>query len=117
MRSYGPLMSIRKLFGVLIALAMLFAPSAVAAEQMATMPGHDMQMMEMGHCDAPPSKTADHDKNAGKSCCISMCMAVAVTHDAPVTDVAVEHAATYFAVPQFWHGYLGEIATPPPRTA
>src|SRR5581483_5869966 len=106
-----------KLFGVLIALAVLFAPSAVAAEHMATMPGHDMQMMEMGHCDAPPSKSADHDKNAGKSCCISMCMAVAVTPDVPVTNVATVHAATYFAVPTSWHGYIVEIATPPPRTA
>ena len=117
MRSYGPLMSIRKLFGVLIALAVLFAPSAVAAEHMASMAGHDMQMMEMGHCDGPPSKSSDHDKNAGKSCCISMCMALAVTPDAPAADVEVEHAATYFAVPASWHGFLGEIATPPPRTA
>ena len=111
-------MSIRKLLGILIALAVLFAPSAAyAAMPMAPTAHGDMQMMEMGHCDAPPSKSADHDKNAGKSCCISMCMAVAVAPDAPAADVEVEHAATYFAVPASWHGFLGEIATPPPRTA
>ena len=101
---------------MLLALAVLVAPSAVAAEHMAMMPGHDMQLMEMGHCDAPPSKNADHDKS-GKSCCILMCMAVAVTPETPMSNVGVEHVATYFAVPTSWHGYLGEIATPPPRNA
>lgn len=109
-------MSIRKLFGVLIALAVLIAPSALAAEHMAMTPGHQMQMMQMGHCDGPPS-SSDHDKAPGKSCCISMCMAVAVTPDTPVGDAQVEHAPTYFAVTTSWHGFLGEIATPPPRAA
>jgi len=109
-------MAIRKLLGVLIALAVLFAPSAVAAEHIAMMPGHDMQTMEMGHWDAPPSKS-DHDKAPAKNCCISMCMAVAVTPEAPVSDVEMQHPAAYFAVASSWHGYLGEIATPPPRSA
>lgn len=110
-------MSIRRLLSGLVALAVLFAPSTVAAQHGATMPGHDMQTMKMGRCEAAPPRTADHGKNVGKNCCISMCMASAVRRDAPATDVPVVHAATYFAVPVYWRGYLGEIATPPPRIA
>ena len=116
MRPYGRPVSIRTLLAMLIALAVLFAPSAVAAQHLASMPGHDMQMMEMGHCDAPPSNS-DHGKG-GKSCCVSMCTAIAITPGPPIGEVEVEHAAaTYFTGAASWHGYLGEIATPPPRAA
>jgi hypothetical protein len=108
-------MSIRKLFGVLIALVVLSAPSVTyAAVPVAMAPAHDLQMMGMGHCQMPPSK-AGHDKADGKNCCLSMCMAVAVPPLAPADSVRLKHAATYFAVPQSWRGFLGEIATPPPR--
>jgi hypothetical protein len=107
--------TVRTIFAALIALAVLFAPSAVAAEHMAAMPGHDMLMMDMGHCDGPSSKS-DH-KAAGKSCCISMCMAVAITPEGRASDCGAEQRATYFAQSAWWHGYLGEIATPPPRSA
>lgn len=108
---------IRKLFAIILALALLFAPSVVAAEHAAAMPLHDMQMMQMGHCEGMPSKPADHGKSDGKSCCISMCMAVAVAPSAPAEAAEARHAVTYFVVLQSWHGFLGEIATPPPRMA
>lgn len=117
MRSYGALMSIRKLFGMLIALAVLFAPSVTYASMPAAMAhDHTMPMMEMGHCQMPPSKSADHSK-AEKNCCMAMCMAVAVAPVAPAEIAEPTHTVTYFAVPKSWHGYLGEIATPPPRIA
>jgi hypothetical protein len=109
--------SVGKLFAIIVALAVLFAPSVVAAEHMAITPGHDMQMMEMGHCDGMPSKPADHGKVNGKSCCISMCMAVTIAPSAPADAAQAKHDAAYFVVPQSWHGFLGEIATPPPRIA
>jgi len=110
-------MSIHKLFTVLIAVAVLFAPSVLAAEHMSMKPNLDMQMIEMGHCDGMLSKQADHGKADGKSCCISMCMTVAIAPSAPAEAAEVRHDAVYFVAPQSWRGFLGEIATPPPRMA
>lgn len=117
MRSYGPVVSIRRLFAILIALSVLSAPSvAAAAEHRMSMADHQMTMMEMGHCQAPPSGHADHDKK-GSSCCISMCMAVAVAPSAPTLERHVRAEQQNFFVPREHKGYLGEIATPPPRIA
>ena len=110
-----PAVSIRKLFAAILALSVLLGPSVAYAGTPAAMPGHDMQMMEMGHCEAPPAKS--DGKAPVKNCCMTMCMAVAVTPEAPATDLELEHAASYFAVPTSWYGFLGEIATPPPRSA
>src|SRR4051794_6314105 len=112
MRAYACLVSIRKLFAVLVALAGLFAPGGTGAA-MAAHPHHHMQMMEAGHCETPPANSGDHQKMTGKSCCFAMCIALAVTPSAPTEAVELAHAATYFAVPQSWQGFLGEIATPP----
>jgi hypothetical protein len=118
MSAYAQLVSIRKLFAIFIALAVLIAPSvAYAAMPTALTPHHDMRTMDVGHCQMLPSKSSDHNKFDGKSCCISMCMAVAVAPFTPADTVEPKHSVAYFAVPQSWHGYLGEIATPPPRAA
>jgi hypothetical protein len=117
MRSYAFPVSIRKLFAILVALAVLFAPSVTyASTPLAVAHDHAMPMMEMGHCQMPPSKSADHSK-ADKNCCMAMCTALAVAPSAPAESTGPKHAQSYFAVPESWHGYLGEIATPPPRTA
>lgn len=109
-------MSIRKLFAILVALAVLLAPG-VTGSAMAAAPDHDMQMMQAGHCDMPVSGKADHDKMAGKNCCIAMCMAVALA-PASRADVRPPRAAiAQFALPRTYHGTLSEIATPPPRLA
>ena len=114
MRSYGASVSIRKLFAIILALSVLFAP-AVAGAAMAASPQHDMQMMEAGHCEAPPSGTAHHDKMDGKSCCISMCMAVAVAPSTPAETMPLRQEVAEFALPKTYHGLHGEISTPPPR--
>jgi hypothetical protein len=44
-------------------------------------------------------------------------MAVAIEPTVPAQLGNIHHQATYFAVPTSWHGFLGEIATPPPRLA
>ena len=98
-------MSVRKLFSVLLALAILFAPAVTYAAMPMAMGQGGMQMMAMGPCEAPPS-TTDH-KTPAKNCCMAMCMAL----------LEPQHAVSYFATPISWHGHLGEIATPPPRIA
>jgi hypothetical protein len=117
MKAYADVVSIRKIFAILVALAVLATPSVTyAAMPVAAPHHHDMQIMEMGHCQTPPSNSGDHGQ-ADKNCCISMCMALAVAPAAPGDAAEWKHAITYFTVPQSWHGYIGEIATPPPRTA
>ena len=117
-------MSIRPLFAILVAVAVLFAPALTrAGEAFAAVPDHHMQMMESGHCKSMPSyadddgKPPDEDKAAGKSCCISMCMAVAIEPPAaPQSEVLHEAAATFPLIHRY-HGNIAEIATPPPRFA
>lgn len=116
MSAYEPPVSIRKLFAMLIALAVLFAPGVTGAA-MAASTDHQMQMMQGGHCNMPMSGKSDHDKMGGQNCCISMCMAVAI---APSTSADVQPLSaqiTQFALARTYHGTLAEIATPPPRLA
>ena len=129
MPAYAPAVSIRKLLTLFVAIAVLFAPSMTrAGEALAAVPGHQMQMMESGHCkslpladDPDPSakhqKSGSHDKAAGKTCCIAMCMAVAPL---PPTSEHAEMAHTTrpaFPLLHQYHGRITEIATPPPRRA
>lgn len=107
-------MSIRKLFAILVALSVLFAP-AVTGAAMAAARHHAMQMMEGGHCQAPPARSADHDKMDGKNCCISMCTAVAVAPSTPAEAAGPRQQVAQFVSPRTYHGLLAEIATPPPR--
>ena len=118
MRAYRATMGIRPLLAFVLTIAVLFASAltGTAAASAATM-NHDMQTMEMGHCSSPPS--SDHGgKSMPKQCCMAMCAAaVAVAPSAPSEIADIHHQVSYFAVPESWHGYLGEIATPPPRLA
>jgi hypothetical protein len=99
---------------LLILVAVLVAPGVTGAA-VAASPHHAMQMMEAGHCEAPPANSGDHDKMSGKSCCIAMCVAVAVTPSAPAQTSLPRQQLTQFAPPKAYHGLPAEIATPPPR--
>jgi hypothetical protein len=114
MSAYAQPVSIRKLFAILLALAVLLAPG-VSGAAMAAAPHHDMQMMEAGHCETPPSMPGGHEKMAGKSCCIAMCMALAVAPFAPAEDRMPRQQIAGFVPPQAYHSLPSEIATPPPR--
>ncbi|MGE5564462.1 MAG: hypothetical protein ACM3ZV_14315 [Bacillota bacterium] len=120
MRAYPAMMGTRPLFAFILTIAVLFASalSGSAVASAATM-NHDMQMMEMGHCSSMPSMPSKDDGKAPvKSCCIAMCSAaVAVAPSAPAELPIIERATPGFFVPAAHHGYLGEIATPPPRLA
>ena len=107
-------MSIGKLFAVLAALAVLFSPGVTSAA-MAAAPHHQMQVMEAGHCQAPPASSDDHQKMADKSCCIAMCMALAVAPSTPAGMAPPRQQMAQFAPARTYHGLPAEIATPPPR--
>jgi hypothetical protein len=111
----GADVSVRRLFAIFVALSVLFAPAAASAAMSAS--HHDMPMIEAGHCGPAPSNSADHDKMAGKTCCIAMCMALAVAPSTPGEAMPQRQQVTQFAAPRTYHGLPAEIATPPPRSA
>lgn len=110
----GPFVSIRTLLSALLALAVLLSPAvATAAATRIAVPDHQIQMMEAGHCKSLPS--SDHEKSDNKSCCVSLCIGLAVSPSAPLTETVSRPSPPVFAVESLHLAYLGEIATPPPR--
>ena len=110
--------NLRRLFVILTALAMLFAPlTTVTGGAMAMAPAdHQAQMIEKGHCSDQPAEGKD-GKTMGKSCCVAMCTAVAVVAASPVEPITFARIVDRPALAQFHHDYLAKLATPPPRPA
>ena len=118
MRAYGHIMSISKLFSILVALAVLLAPAFTrAGEAYASVPDHHAQMMESGECHAPDTGVPDEDRDDApvKNCCISMCMAVAMMPLAPMQDDPLKPEQAVSVISALQVSHLAEIATPPPR--
>ena len=118
MRAYGHIMSISKLFSILVALAVLLAPAFTrAGEAYASVPDHHAQMMQSGECHAPDTGVPDEDRDDApvKNCCISMCMAVAMMPPAPRQEGLLKPEPAASAVPALQVSHLADIATPPPR--
>lgn len=115
MQGYRPLLSIRKLFALLIAVAVMLAPAFTAGgAAMAANPEHAMQMSKNGHCHSQPS--SDHEKSAPKSCCAATCIAVGIEPAVPVASLPLKPIVLNASlVPSRHVAFLGEIATPPPR--
>jgi hypothetical protein len=107
-----------KLFAILIAAAMLFAPFAMqSGSAMAAMPSdHHAQTMGADHCEGQPATDKD-SKSADKPCCAAMCAAVAIATGSPVEPAVFARAVERPALEQFRHGILAKLPTPPPRLA
>ena len=117
LRSISPAVSLSKLFAILIAAAMLFAPFAMQSGMAtAARPSdHHAQMMEQGHCEGQP---ADKDsKGAEKLCCAAMCTAIAVATSAPLEPAAFSRSVKRPSLKQSLHSFLVKLPTPPPRLA
>ena len=117
-RRISPRVSIRPLFAILFAFAMLFAPLAMqSGAAMAMAPAdHHAQMMETGHCGEQPAKSQD-GKMVDKSCCAAMCAAVAVAPTVSVEPHIFTSSVERPSPDQFQRSYLAELPTPPPRLA
>lgn len=113
-----PLVRSSRLFAILIAVAMLFAPLAMqSGSAMAMAPtDHHAQMMDKGHCGEQPA-TGKDGKSAEKSCCAAMCTAIAVTPVASLEPHSFHRQVDRPAPSQFRHGFLAKLPTPPPRRA
>ena len=118
MSAYPQQMSIRKLFAILVAIAVLFAPAFTGASTaIAAVPDHHAQMMENGHCDPAIGMDQDQDQPADMACCGDICMAVAVTPSSPQMVKPLVGSVPAVGLHDFQTGIPAEIATPPPRAA
>lgn len=110
-----PDVSLRPIFAMMIAFAMLFAPVAMPTGAMAMTPAGDhSQVMASEHCGDRSSDDKD-SKATGKSCCAAMCAAVAIAPGSPVEPAIFARAVERPALEQFRHGILAKLPTPPPR--
>jgi hypothetical protein len=116
--SIWPRVTLRPLFAILIAFAMLFAPLAMqSGAAMAAMPSdHHSQMMEKGHCGEQPAKGTD-SKSTDMSCCVAMCTAIAMAPASVVEPFAYSRGIDRPAIDQLGRSFLAELPTPPPRRA
>ena len=114
---YRKRMSLRSLFGTLIAIAMLFAPlglSSVGATVMVPVADHHAQMVESGDCDKQESKDSPSDS---KSCCVAMCSPMAVELMIASEPNGLAPLPVLPSRAQIDPGFLAKLPTPPPRPA
>ena len=108
----------QKLLAIFVALAVLIAPAFTrAGEAFASVPDHHAQMLTTGHCQAAVPSPDQEEDGSAKTCCVAMCMAVAVTPPDPLSERNLLHAPAVFIGRAFLMGLPAEIATPPPRFA
>lgn len=114
--SIGAGVIFRRLFAALLTLTMIFAPLAIPAmAEAATPASHHGAMAGKGHCNGQSTPDQRH-KAADNSCCAAMCVAVVVPAD--VAELPKYHASRQQPASDIdRRGFIGEIATPPPRPA
>ena len=118
MSAYLASVSMQKLFAIMVAVAVLFAPVFTrASEAAAAVPDHQVQMMKSGHCNLTDEDSGDRDEAPLENCCVSTCMAVTASPPAPPAAPQIKQAKAQSAVRTFEIGAPAEIATPPPRFA
>lgn len=119
-RTYGASMSLRPIFAMFVALAVLLAPAfSPAGKALAAGSVHHGQTIDSAHCQSGETadSEADGEMGADKSCCISMCMGVALPAPMPAASVQPSVAAAMSRIASLHLSHLGEIATPPPKFA
>lgn len=107
-------MNFRRFFAMLYALAIIFAPLAMpGGEAMATpVASHHGEVAMADHCGGKadhPGKAVDH------GCCAAMCLGIATASASADEPPAFTRMAMRPSPDRFHRGFLGEIATPPPR--
>jgi hypothetical protein len=109
-------MGFRRLLAILFVVAMTFAPiGQIGMAEAQTASTHHGAMASLGHCDQQPRPDQRH-KVADKGCCAAMCIAV-VAPDRTPDFVRYHPSRERPASESNRRGFLGEIATPPPRLA
>src|SRR5438270_13759371 len=115
MRALAPLPKFRTLLAMFVALAAFLAPATSAGEAFAAVPHHDAQMARAGHCHTPASPNAGHHQG-DMSCCTAMSLGVAAAVQRPAEEALDPIAPASAAVSAPHRPFVGELATPPPRS-
>lgn len=105
---------VHQLFVLLAAVTVILAPVSIT-EASAAVAGHAQMMRKMGHCGMPGGGSTSPDKMTGRICCVSMSAAVSMAPPTPILIELGNQAPTTSAIEALHLGYLGDIATPPPR--
>lgn len=129
----GERVSPRPLFAILIALAMLLAPSAMLGGRAMAAPGggHSAQAMDAGHCDGQPDEGKAGKGQRGKdqpgkdqpgkaidsNCCAAMCTAIIIFPAAADEALADRRMIERPSIARSGRGFLAKLPTPPPRLA
>lgn len=105
---------------MVVALALALGPiamPAMAEAATAAPAAHHGGQAGADHCDEQgQADRQDRQDKAAKDCCVAMCVAVVVP--AGAAELPDYHPARERPVSDLYRlGYLGEIATPPPRAA
>ncbi len=109
--------TLRPIFAILIAFAMLFAPFAMqSGSAMAAPADHHGQSMAEGHCGDRPVD-GNPDNMSGQPCGMAMCVAIAVVPPAPFERPAFEKLPHRPALVRDGPSFLAKLPTPPPRLA
>lgn len=108
----------RTLATILVAVTLLLAPLAIGAGAVASAAPHPHASMAADeHCRMLPSSPGDDQESADETCCIAMCMALAVDAGANVAEVALPLGIGAIAVPAHRDGRSQGAPTPPPKLA
>ncbi len=107
----------RIFLAMIMALALALGPLAMPGQAMAAAPAphHGATAAAMDHCDEQPQP--DRPDKTDNSCCVAGCMAIAALPAPRLEPAALPAQRERLAPDRFRLGYLGEIATPPPRSA
>jgi hypothetical protein len=107
--------TLRPIFAILVAFAMLFSPFAMHSAMAATS-GHHGQAMAADHC-GEQSSYGKLDTSSGKPCCVAMCAAIAVAPPSPAENIAFAKPLHRPALVRASLSFLAKLPTPPPRFA
>lgn len=118
MRTLVAFVSVRMRFAMFVALAVLLAPLMGRGDALAAPPHHDMQMMQASRCDSSRSRNGDMGGHAREmSCCTAMSVGIVPTLDRAADEPLDEAAPAPVPLAAPHCAFLGELATPPPRSA
>ena len=106
----------RTLATILVAVTLLLAPLGAGVMASAA-PDPHASMATDEHCRTLPSLPGDDQESADETCCIAMCMALAVHPGADVAEVGVPPGNSLIAAPAHRDGRSQGAPTPPPKLA
>ena len=108
--------SMRSFLAAVLTFTLLLTPALTHFGAASAAQPHQANLMhQTGHCQMQHSSTSDHQKSAGKCCCMSTFFAVTLETAAPLADSSIQRPPLVFAHTSFHVPFQGEIATPPPR--